>query len=708
MMFSSVFKPLAFELPVLRELQNSHLKLLQDAVLLLSYILLWILSLCLLWVLPIPRYPTVEDRVELAYYEVACWVLGTVLFVEFFPMLFSVLNLLKFRGHRHQHFKLKVSLIMCTVEGVILCSYILLSRDLLPVHIDPVTGRAVYSARFMEWTVAAPMLVYLSGRYVFEVPMRHVLPAMIITGMYMQAGLWSAVSSHWLLRWGLEALSYIGYFAASWLMLQFLRYQHTGDTYTYTRARRPNALHPSSPSSSSRRPSDMSSSTELRQRRPRTDSSQSAERDAPPDGLQEPVVTHYPDVRRPQMRAWQQVMFGWTLLAGGLGIISPTTGAMVADMNGQTAERTTIGADGRSAPVRRFLLYFNVIWWGLYGVWFHLAHVGALPGWAEQLAYTFMDSGAKTMLTICLISLRSYEFEVAITQARQEAERNRVEYEFDRRLQLLKVQLRHEIISRTLLQYEERERLAAERAAAEAAQQQPAIQPPSSQAIPAAPTASRSCCQEEGGGVWTPATVPVSVRDVPQLAGRPSLRRLLEEGIDPVPALQGHWYSLEGNEGQTTDKPDPPQEGPAHGPPPQHSAPAPLSRLEVKRRSLSDPGLSAVLAGGLPRSPLPTEIATMPSPVISACAPPELPSDIPPSMSSSNNGGRWRHYSRGMDEAELSDDEEDGESDGDEGLDWMDDCHLQEEIEVEWLTATPNASPCGLPGKAAGGALTTN
>ncbi|CEL91947.1 unnamed protein product [Vitrella brassicaformis CCMP3155] len=320
-------------------LQKQTLNIYESAVFTGTYAAIWAVLLGSLHFYSAQRIdPAVHtNRAELYFFEIACYVLGTVVMMELFPMVFTIVNILKHPDHAHLHFKLKVSTVNVTIVSVIMTSYIFLANDMVPAFLDPVVGRRVYGGRFIEWTMAAPMYTYLTGRLIFNQPLSKVLPPMVITAIYLQMGLWAAVFANPLIRWGCVYGAYIGYFASAYYLARFT------------------------------------------------------------DGVQ--------------------------------------------DKHGDLW-------------VKKGLLYFTIVWWGSYGIFFHLAQLGILPSEGEQLMYTAMDSVAKMITSICLISLRSAEWDILLLDARHAAEMARRSAAFETQLQMLKLQLNNQILEGRLAEEE--------------------------------------------------------------------------------------------------------------------------------------------------------------------------------------------------------------------------------------------------------------
>eukprot|EP00386_Alphamonas_edax_P001128 GDKI01003289.1.p1 GENE.GDKI01003289.1~~GDKI01003289.1.p1 ORF type:complete len:378 (+),score=79.07 GDKI01003289.1:64-1197(+) len=318
-------------------LKKTPLNLWELGAFIACYAATWLLNLSTLALYTADTVDPKTERRELYYFHINAWVLATVWILEAIPFGFTLMNIRRNPEHAHLHFKLKVSAVQLTIVTMIFTSYTLLACDAFPVFIDPVTGRRVYGARFEEWTVAAPMYVYLVGRLLFNAPLARVLPCMGLTAFYLQLGLWAAVSSSPLLRWGCVYVSYVGYFASAVYLASFRQYS-----------------------------------------------------------------------------------------GGNLTSVQTPDGKIRTDPN---------------VYIKRFLLSFIIVYWGSYGFVFHAAHINLISSEYEQLAYTCMDSGAKMMTAVCLISLRSAEWDLVLLEARAAAELAKNTANFEYQLHMLKMEL---------------------------------------------------------------------------------------------------------------------------------------------------------------------------------------------------------------------------------------------------------------------------
>uniref|UniRef100_A0A0G4GEQ8 Uncharacterized protein n=1 Tax=Chromera velia CCMP2878 TaxID=1169474 RepID=A0A0G4GEQ8_9ALVE len=102
--------------------------------------------------------------------------------------------------------------------------------------------------------------------------------------------------------------------------------------------------------------------------------------------------------------------------------------------------------------VKRGLLFWNIFFWGSYGLVFHAAQVGLIGSEWEQLMYTSMDCVAKMTTSVCLIALRSAEWEVVLLEARHAAETARHTAAFEMQLNMLKLQLENKALETELSQ----------------------------------------------------------------------------------------------------------------------------------------------------------------------------------------------------------------------------------------------------------------
>jgi PAS domain S-box-containing protein len=92
------------------------------------------------------------------------------------------------------------------------------------VHIDPFGGgRPVYSLRFVEWSIAVPVLMSVVGRSVPRSKPAELWPAILCTVVYIYASLLALIITDYRWRIALIVVSFVGYAFAAWDQMNWAR-----------------------------------------------------------------------------------------------------------------------------------------------------------------------------------------------------------------------------------------------------------------------------------------------------------------------------------------------------------------------------------------------------------------------------------------------------------------------------------------------------
>lgn len=178
------------------------------------------------------RYAAVTDSgapAEVVHFQMATFILGTAWVLEFIQVLTSIAH---GRGSsedidytdvlpRSHLVRWSDSQLMLFVYSVLFGFYSIMSGGSFGlVHVDPfASNRPVYGLRYVEWSLAVPVLMILVGRSIprsFNLPPADLLPAILLTVVYIYASWLALIIDDYTWRTVLIVISFVGYAFAAW------------------------------------------------------------------------------------------------------------------------------------------------------------------------------------------------------------------------------------------------------------------------------------------------------------------------------------------------------------------------------------------------------------------------------------------------------------------------------------------------------------
>jgi hypothetical protein len=126
----------------------------------------------------------------------------------------------------HAHFAKKLEGNIGALFGEYFCvaaAYTIMSYNLMPVFLDPRTGRRVYCVRYMAWLVDGCGLMYMDSRILFNRSFREYRSLLFWTAANMLLGLWSAVASAWSLHYVFLIGAWITFAIQCFQLVTFLK-----------------------------------------------------------------------------------------------------------------------------------------------------------------------------------------------------------------------------------------------------------------------------------------------------------------------------------------------------------------------------------------------------------------------------------------------------------------------------------------------------
>lgn len=166
---------------------------------------------------------------ELAHFQHATFILGTAWVLEFFLVVASAAH-----AHRRpkdlncvdvvprsQFSQWTDSHLMFMVYSILFAFYFAMAVGSFGlVHVDPfASNRPVYGLRYMEWSLAVPILMLLVGRsipHASHLAPTDLAPAILLTVIYIYASLLALIIDSYAWRVVLIIISFVGYFLAAW------------------------------------------------------------------------------------------------------------------------------------------------------------------------------------------------------------------------------------------------------------------------------------------------------------------------------------------------------------------------------------------------------------------------------------------------------------------------------------------------------------
>jgi len=177
------------------------------------------------------RYTTAagaDAATEVSHFQMATFILGTAWVLEFIEVIASAAQ-----GHggddvdctdvvpRSHLVRWTDSQLMLVVYSVLFTFYSVMAAGSFGlVHVDPfASNRPVYGLRYVEWSIAVPVLMILVGRSIprsLHLPPADLAPAIVLTVVYIYASLLALIIDDYTWRTVLIILSFVGYAVAAW------------------------------------------------------------------------------------------------------------------------------------------------------------------------------------------------------------------------------------------------------------------------------------------------------------------------------------------------------------------------------------------------------------------------------------------------------------------------------------------------------------